>query len=151
MAGGDFLKVSCGIKRQINMPKRFLNQSGFTALVTLVVISSVALLIALSVNLISLSEMQMGFDRNRSFRAFWAAEACLDEAKIRLKRNSNYSGGSLIIDANVECLSLVVQNGQKRIITTTGTVDDIIIRRIEAQVDLTGGRITMDYWKELTN
>jgi Tfp pilus assembly protein PilX len=133
------------------MMGKYLNQSGFTALVTLIIISSVALLISLSVNLISLSEMQMGFDRSRSLKAFWAAEACLDEAKIRLKRNSSYSGGSLTVDTNTDCTSSIVQNGQKIIITTTGTIDGIIIRRIESQVDLTGGRVTLDYWKELTN
>ncbi len=133
------------------MFKKYLNQSGLTALVSLVVISSVALLIALSVNLLSLSEMQMGFDRGRSSKAFWAAEACLDEAKIRLKRNSSYAGGSLTVDSNTTCTSSIVQNGQKRIITTSGTVDGIMIRRIEARVDLSGGTISLDYWKELSN
>lgn len=127
------------------------NQSGLTALVTLIVISAAALLIALSVNLISISEMQMGFDRRRSLKAFWAAEACFDEAKIRLKRNSSYTGGILAIDANAVCSSSVAQSGQKRVITTVGTVDDIIIRRIESQVDLTSGRVSLDYWKELSN
>jgi len=101
--------------------------------------------------LISLSEMQMGFDRGRSFKAFWAAEACFDEAKIRLKRNSSYAGGGLVLDGNTVCGSSIIQNGLKRVITTTGTVDGIIIRRIEGQVDLTGGRVTLDYWKELSN
>ena len=133
------------------MFKKNLGQSGLTALVTLIVISSAALLVALSVNLISLSELQMGFDRSRSLKAFWASEACFDEAKIRLKRNSSYAGGSLAIDSNTVCASSVVQNALKRVITTTGTVDGIIIRRIEAQVDLTGGRVALDYWKELSN
>ena len=133
------------------MFKKKLGQSGLTALVTLIVISSAALLVALSVNLISLSEMQMGFDRSRSLKAFWSAEACFVEAKIRLKRNSSYAGGSLAIDSNTVCVSSVTENALKRVITTTGTVDGIIIRRIEAQVDLTGGRVSLDYWKELSN
>lgn len=133
------------------MSKKYLNESGLTALVTLIIISSVAMIISLSVNLIAISEMQMGFDRSRSLKAFWAAEACLDEAKIRLKRNSSYAGGSLTIGTDTVCGSSVAQNGQKRIITTIGTVSDIITRRIETQVDLTGGRISLDYWKELSN
>lgn len=128
------------------------NQNGLTALVTLVIISFVALLIALSVNLISLSEMQMGFEKSRSQKAFWAAEACLDEALIRLKRNPSYSGGSLAIDQVTSCTISISPSGNKRIITTFGTVDGIIIRRIEAQADLgTPGRVILDYWKELAN
>jgi len=128
------------------------NQSGLTALVTLVIISFVALLVALSVNLISISEMQMGYEQSRSAKAFWAAEACLDEALIRLKRDTNYSSGSLTIDQATNCNISIAPSGNKRIITTTGTVDGIIIRRIEAQADVsTPGRLTLDYWKELTN
>lgn len=126
------------------------NQRGLTALVTLVIISFVALLVALSVNLISISEMQMGFEKSRSAKAFWAAEACLDEALIRLKRNPSYSGGSLVIDSATTCSATVVPSGSKRIITTIGTVDGIIIRRIEAQADVSG-RVALDYWKELSN
>lgn len=126
------------------------NQTGLTALVTLIIISFVALFVALSVNLISISEMQMGFEKSRSAKAFWAAEACLDEALIRLKRNPSYSGGSLTIDSATTCTATVVPSGSKRIITTVGTVDGIIIRRIEAQADISG-KVTLDYWKELTN
>lgn len=133
------------------MGNKFSNQSGLTAIITLVVISSVALLISLSVNLISLSELQMGFDRGRSLKAFWAAEACLDEAKIRLKSNPSYSGGNVNLAANLICTSSVVPSGSSRTITTTGTIDDIIVRRIESQVTLSGGLITTNYWKELTN
>ncbi len=127
-----------------------MNQSGLTALVTLVIISFVALLVALSVNLISISEMQMGFEKSRSAKAFWAAEACLDEALIRLKRDPSYSGGSLTVDSVTNCTISIAPSGSKRIITTVGTVDGIIIRRIEAQADVSG-RVTLDYWKELAD
>jgi hypothetical protein len=126
------------------------NQKGLTALVTLVIISFVALLVALSVNLISISEMQMGFEKSRSAKAFWAAEACLDEALIRLKRNPGYLSGSLTIDSVTSCTISIAPSGNKRIITTVGAVDGIIIRRIEAQADVSG-RLTLDYWKELSN
>lgn len=126
------------------------NQSGLTALVTLIIISFVALLIALSINLISISEMQMGFEKSRSQKAFWAAEACLDEALIRLKRDPSYSGGSLTIDSVTNCTISISPSGNKRIITTVGTVDGIIIRRIEAQADVSG-MVALDYWKELAN
>jgi len=111
-----------------------LKQKGTIALISLLIITAVALAIGLSLNLLGLDEMRMGFRESKSSEAFYGAESCLEEALMRLKRDANYSGGTLQI-GNGSCNIVITVNGSQRTITVSGTVNQLI-RKIQTVVNV---------------
>ena len=109
-------------------------QSGAIALISLLIIAAVTLAIGLSLNLLGLDEMRMGFRESKSSQAFHVAESCLEEALMRLKRDANYTGGNLSI-GNGSCNIVITVNGTQRTITATGTVDQLM-RKIQTTVNV---------------
>ena len=128
-----------------------LKQKGAIALISLLIITAVALAIGLSLNLLGIDEMRMGFRESKSSETYHVAESCLEEALMRFKRDANYSGGTLQI-GNGSCNINIVVNGSQRTITVTGTVDQLI-RKIQTVINVlndgtTFGNETVD-WQEI--
>ena len=109
-------------------------QSGAIALISLLIIAAVTLAIGLSLNLLGLDEMRMGFRESKSSEAFHVAESCLEEAFMRLKRDANYTGGNLSIGAG-SCNIVITANGTQRIINVSGTVSQLI-RKIQTTINV---------------
>jgi len=109
-------------------------QPGTIALISLLIITAVTLAIGLSMNLLGLDEMRMGFRESKSSEAYYVVESCMEEALVRLKREANYSSGILQI-GDGSCNINIVANGSQRTITVTGTVDQLI-RKIQAVVNV---------------
>jgi len=138
------------------IPVKFLlrgmrKQSGTIALISLLIIGAVTLAIGLSVNLLGLEEMKMGFRSNKSSESFYVAESCLEEALMRLKRESNYTGGSLAI-GNKSCSIVIEANNDQRIITVSGDVNNMF-RKIKAVVNIIADGVTYGLeivsWQEI--
>ena len=110
------------------------NQAGFMALVTILVITTVALILATSASILGIGELQMGFNNKQSIESLAVADACLDEALIRLRRDNSYSSGSLNVGDN-SCTITVAPSGNLRTITVESDVNDVV-KKIEAQVDV---------------
>lgn len=123
------------------------NEKGFIALVTILVITAVALVLATSANLLGLGELQMSFNEAQSFKALDAANSCLDEALLRLKRNSDFSSGGLNVDSD-SCTINIAQSGNNRIITAEGVAGDAV-KKIETEVDISSSPFTLNYYKEI--
>ena len=125
-------------------------QSGTIALISLLIITAVTLAIGLSLNLLGLDEMRMGFRESKSSQAFHVAESCLEEALMRLKRDANYTGGNLQIGQG-SCNIVIAVNGTERTITVTGTVDQLI-RKIQSVVNVLNDGTTFGnetvFWQE---
>jgi len=115
-------------------------EKGIIALISLLVIAAVTLAIGISISLLSISEMNMGLKGSKSGQAFHLTDSCLEEALMRLKRDENYSGGSLNIAEGL-CNIIIEVNGDQRTINVTANLDNIE-KRIKAVTNVTvyGGR-----------
>jgi len=125
------------------------SQNGFIALLTVIIISAAALIIAYNASLLGLGELDMGYDSQRGGETLSIADGCMEEAFSRLKLDSNYNGGALNL-GDGSCTIVVVANVNDRIITITSTLD-IYNKKIEADVTLIGNVITINSWTEKTD
>jgi len=123
------------------------NEKGQMALLSLLIVLVAVLTMGLSMNLLSIKEMKISFTESESSKAFYFADACIEEALMRLKRDHNYKGGSLNVD-NIYCIITVTANGNQRTIISKGTMGNKV-KKIEMIVNFVGRKIEVVSWKEL--
>lgn len=82
---------------------------GFIALVTILIISAVALLVCLSISFFSLGEAQMSLQKNQSSQAHYLANLCAEEALMKLKEDINYQGNEVFIFEQGSCQILSIE------------------------------------------
>jgi four helix bundle protein len=147
-------------KKSLNAKRLTLNANeGFTALITVLIVSAITLTIAATTIFLSTSESLLGFSADRSHEALQIAESCTEEAYFRLKKDVAYSGGTILFE-NGSCAITLTGSGGKnstRTITASSTVPTSIAsftRRIVSSVTLlgntTGNATTTDLtrWQE---
>jgi len=127
------------------------NQQGYIALISIIIISAVTLLLAISANLFGISEAQMGLRKSQGSEAFYLANLCAEDALMKLKDNLNYSGNeSLTIgDGSCEILFLEGTGNKDRIIKTTGEIYGLV-RKIKIDIDLVHPIMEIRSWEEVT-
>jgi hypothetical protein len=123
------------------------NQQGYIALIAVLIITAATLAISLSMNVISIGETQTGLIRQQSAQSFSLADACLQEALVRLKRDASFTDGGLKVNEGL-CTITIIKDGSDRVITVAASVNTII-RQFESRITLTNGTIAVHYWKEL--
>lgn len=130
------------------------SNDGFIALIAIIIIAAATLVIGLSVNTLSVSEVQMGLTQKKVHEAFLLAESCLEEAMIQLRDDVNYDpeGASVVFDT-ITCTSIDVSgNGANRTIDVTHTLEDdfgSFTKSIQADVVRTGNSISITSWSEV--
>jgi hypothetical protein len=130
---------------------------GFTALLTVVVLTAATLLLAYTSTLIGLGELDAGFTAQKGNTAFAVADGCVEEVLRRIKLDATYGVGagpfSLSLPQSNSSCSIEVRNSahphcaDDRCIIVTGTNGDYN-KRIEADVLLSGTTITLTLWEE---
>jgi type II secretory pathway component PulK len=85
------------------------NNKGFIALLTILIILGVVLLIALGISQLSISEAQMGLQKSQSSQAYYLANLCAEEALMKLKEDSNYSGNEIVAIEESNCQILPIE------------------------------------------
>lgn len=134
------------------MKGNITRERGLIALITVLIISSVVLLTALSTNLLGISEAQMGLKKQKTSQAFYLATACAEDALLRLQNNFTYT---LTIPETV-----VLNGGSCDIISVTGTIQkevrteatvDNKTRRIKILVSSPAGHLVIDFWQEVAD
>ena len=143
--------------RKLNSKPSTLNpNSGFTALITVLMVSAISILTATTLVFLSTSESLFGFSAGLSYEAAQIADACVEEAFFRFKSNQNYSGGSIVLGDGA-CAIAVTGSGSTRNIIASSTLSTSIgnfTRRITATTTLvtnTAGNATtsdLTSWQE---
>ena len=124
------------------------NNQGYIALISVLIISAIVLAVAITLNLTSIDETKTGLLKEQSEQSFTLADACLEESYIRLKRDSNYTGGQLNFEQGY-CNINIVSSGNRRTITVDSNINNII-RKIKAEIRILGNNnIVQDSWQEL--
>jgi len=134
-------------------------KQGFTALITVLIVSAITIAAATTLVFLSTSESLLGFSANQSHETVQIGDSCAEEAYFRLKSNQSYSGGTIVL-GNGSCDITVTGsggNGSTRTIVASSTISTSIgsfTRRIAATTTLvtnTAGNATtsdLTSWQE---
>lgn len=101
------------------------NQSGFIALISILIIGAVILTISIGLSLRSIGETNMALNEELSNRAAALSNACAEDALLKLKTNLSYAGGETIaVQSGLDCQILAVlgSGNTNRAIQTQSTV-----------------------------
>ncbi|HSX33341.1 MAG TPA: hypothetical protein VLF91_03330 [Candidatus Saccharimonadales bacterium] len=128
---------------------RTTEQSGYVALLTVLIVGAAALAIGISTLAIgsdsqisTLVELQSKAARNLS-------AACAEEALQVVHDNIAYAGtGNLSMGLGSCSYTVTVNTGTTRTITTTGTVDNVV-RKNQVGVTIGSSSISVTSWQEV--
>lgn len=101
------------------------NEKGFIAITSILIVSAIVLAIGIGVSLRAIGETDMSLGEELSIRALNLADACAEDAMLKLKNNLSYSGDeSIVIDGSNSCDILLVEGSgnNNRIIKTESLV-----------------------------
>jgi hypothetical protein len=133
----------------IFMSKNIANsQSGYAALITVVIIGAAALIIAKNVSLLNLGELDMAVMADKGDEALVIADGCVEETIRRFTLDPNYSANDYELElGNGNCVINTSDDGDARTITVVSRVGDYY-QEINAEITLSDGGIILNSWQE---
>jgi len=124
------------------------NQKGFIALVTVLIILAITLAAGIGLGLRSISEMKMGLQKSQSSQAYYLANLCAEQALMKLKENSNYSGNEIINMENGSCEILSVEGNW--IVKVSGTFSNQT-KKMKIVISQINPEMIIDSWEEVAD
>jgi hypothetical protein len=131
--------------------KTTITQQGFLALISIAIIATASLIMALGASFIGLVEIESGFNDSKGGEALALSEGCVEETLRRISLDPNYGVGNGAISLNTRngsCIIEVSANGSYRIIDATGTVGNFT-KVLQVVTTVSGGSVTMVSWEEV--
>jgi hypothetical protein len=122
--------------------------NGFIALVTVLIIFAIALLIGLSVSLLSISEAQMGLKKSQSSQSTYLANLCAEDALMKLKEDINYSGNETIEIGGGSCQILPIEGNWT--IKTIANFENQV-KKIKIIVSQVNPQMLISSWQEVAD
>ncbi len=129
-----------------------INQKGYIALISVLIVTALVILIASSANLASISESNMGLKEQQTWEVYYLATACAEEALMSLKKDLDYSGNETLTFADGECTILDIggTGNQNRTIKTSGSAFGLI-RKIKIEINRIRPEIEIESWQEVAD
>jgi len=128
------------------LPSSIKNQQGFIALTTVLIILAITLAIGIGLGLNSISEMQMGLQKNQSSAAYYLSNLCAEHALMKLKENSAYSGNETATTEKGSCQILSIEGSWIVKVSATSSGQAKKIKIIVSQID---PEMIIDSWEEV--
>lgn len=100
------------------MIKTKTSKGGFAALSSILILSAIAVVISLSVTIISIGTSQNSLAMNKSLQARYLAESCAEDVLFRIRADANYTTTSITLPTGV-CTVTVSKAGSNYTITST--------------------------------
>lgn len=123
-------------------------RQGYIALITVLIISAVALAIAATVSLLGIGVTQSALAGSKGENALQLAEGCAEDALLKSQKSSSYSGGNITRPEGT-CIISVSKNGNNWTITSTSTQTDFN-RTVQINfVRTSGSPIDISSWQEV--
>jgi len=122
-----------------------MEDKGFVALVTILIISAVALLIGVSVSLISVGEAKMSLEENQASQAYYLVNLCAEMALMKLKENINYLGDEVINIGDESCYILPIEGNW---IVRASAIFSDRFKRIKIVISQVNPEIIIASWQE---
>lgn len=125
-------------------------EGGFAALLSVLVVSIVALTISVSISLLGVGEAKNSLDYKRGQEVLKIAEGCVEEALLRLRNDDTYSGGSLNVGDGL-CNINISGSGADRVIDVVGQIQGppSFEKSIQVNVRRSGNSINIVNWSEI--
>jgi nitrate/TMAO reductase-like tetraheme cytochrome c subunit len=121
---------------------------GFIALITIFIILAILLLLGLSFGLLAISETNMSLEKTKSSQAYFLANLCAEQALMKLKENTSYSGNEVININNGSCQILQIEG--QWIIKTQGNFQNDV-KKMRISVSQVNPQMIIDSWQELAD
>jgi hypothetical protein len=127
-------------------------KNGYIALVSVLIISSITLFLAINANLFGISESGMALRKSHSSKSFYLANLCAEDALMKLKNNLDYSGDETLSLDGGSCYisSLEGSGNEDRIIKTSGNFNDQT-RRIIIEIGRVNPLMEISSWREVSS
>jgi hypothetical protein len=127
-------------------------KKGFIAFTSLLAISGVTFMIALSVTFMSISSVNSSLGYHKGEEALYAGKSCLEETLYQLRDDGNFSGVSLSVGSG-SCIATVSALGNMRTIVSTGKVFDpqTYTRMVQGIATRIGKSIALNSWTEVSS
>ena len=117
---------------------------GVVVLIGVIVMSVMLLLLAAGINLVGHTSLRGSDTYDDALISSYHADACMDEALIRLRRNSSYSGGTLSL-GQVTCrINVTNTGGTGRTVLAEGEFN--AIREAVQVIATVSGSVTVTSW-----
>lgn len=128
------------------------NKDGIITMITVIIISAVALFVGLTVALTGIDEAQIGGIQVSAYEVFTGADGCMDEALYDLNSDRTGYTGEVLVLGDVNCTIAVTGSGSTRTINVTATMDaGRYTREIEADVSWITAVFKITEYREITN
>lgn len=122
------------------------NQKGIIALITVLIVVAVALLIGISINLLSINEAKMSLQKNQSSKSYYLSNLCAEQALMKLKENNNYSGNETINTEEGECTILPIEGSWT---IKLSAISSNQVRKMKIVVGKIDPKMIIDTWQEV--
>lgn len=125
---------------------------GYIAIISILIISAILLLVALAGVNSGIAQSKMTFQRNQLSENYYLAQACAEEALMRVKEDSAYSGNETVsLDGN-NCQILAVDKGksQARTVKVSSSLYNLA-KKIRIEVARINPLMEIQSWRELAD
>lgn len=132
------------------VPHEFSDRKGVALLPVILVLFGLVMVVGIAIAAISVSENTISSTKDASDKAFVIAESGIQDALMKLTRDSSYTvtNGSLSISGGTATIN-VPSGGFPKNITSAGTINSKT-RKIQLTVNADGnGKITQSSWQEV--
>ena len=127
-----------------------MNERGFIALISTIIISAVLLLVIASAGLISIYSRYNIFDSELKQRSDAAADACADEGLYQLAQDPSYTGGTLSLNSLDQCrIGKVSSPGGNFQFEVQATSSNTAVTNL--QIVANSGDLSIISWQEIAN
>lgn len=125
------------------------NKKGISVLISIIIISAVALIIATTAALTAIDQTQSGLHLTKSLETSAAAQSCLQQALFNLKTNPNYTGEKFnIADINCEIIIKTPVKFNGKTIQIQANDTDIYYKNLQVEIELQP-KIKILFWQEI--
>lgn len=125
--------------------------SGYIALLTVMVVGAIAVAIAVTFVLLGVGLSATSFAQEQSSQAKGLANACLEEGLQRIRSSTPYTGTGTLNIGQGSCTYTVTNlGGSNRLVIASSTVGTII-RKVKTNVTAISPKIVTNSWLEVAD
>ena len=133
----------------IHRQKKYRQQGGYIALISVLIAGALMLLIGVGSSLRGVDTLNAVSGEESSLRALSLADACAEEALMRLKGDLAYGGNeTIIVGGGKTCRILPISGAGNidRVVATQG-IDNNYIRNVRVDIARVNPSLTIRTWK----
>lgn len=124
---------------------------GYIALISVLIISAVLILIAVSIVQLGIGGTKMAIQENQSLESDYVAQACAEEALIKLVESATYSGNEIITINGNTCQILPLEGSGSNKVIKISTMTHNQTKRLKIETNQLRPTIGIASWQEVSS